>query len=57
MQSFSMRRNPCGEWWQRSDVDLQFNELVLESIIVPAAAGVDVTVESDTASVTVDIVA
>lgn len=37
-----------GQWWQRADVDLRFNELVNESIIVSSAAGVNVTLDTDT---------
>ena len=32
-----------GQWWRRADLQIQFNELVTESIVVPSAAGVDVT--------------
>ncbi|HJX53167.1 MAG TPA: hypothetical protein VJ801_10415 [Polyangia bacterium] len=37
-----------GQWWKRSDVELQFNELVIESLTVPSAAGVDVRLLKDT---------
>ena len=32
------------QWWQRADVDLDFYELVNESLIVPAAASVGITI-------------
>jgi hypothetical protein len=44
-----------GQWWQRTDLNLSFNELVSESIVIAAAASVEVTTESDTASGVVDI--
>lgn len=37
-----------GQWWKRTDVELRFNELVNESLTVPSAAGVDVTLLKDT---------
>jgi len=37
-----------GQWWKRSDVELQFNELVSESLTVPSAAEADVTLIKDT---------
>lgn len=37
-----------GQWWKRSDLEMKFNELVNESIVVPSAAGVDVTLVKDT---------
>jgi hypothetical protein len=37
-----------GQWWKRADVDLKFNELVNESLTVPSAAGVDVTLLKET---------
>jgi hypothetical protein len=37
-----------GQWWKRCDFDLKFNELVTESITADTAAGVDVTVLTDT---------
>lgn len=40
--------NYQGRWWKRTDVDLKFNELVNESLTVPSAAGVDVTVIKET---------
>lgn len=51
-------RNPelfGGRWWPRVDVSLDFNEAVSETYIVPAAASVDVTIESATASVEIEI--
>jgi hypothetical protein len=35
--------NEDGQWWQRADVKLRFNELVQMNLIVPAAAGIGVT--------------
>jgi hypothetical protein len=35
-------------WWNRVDVDLKFNELVIEQIIVPSAAGTQITIDTDT---------
>jgi hypothetical protein len=43
-------RNPelfNGQWWERCDVSLQFNEDVEETLVIPAAASVPVTVTSD----------
>ncbi len=37
-----------GQWWKRTDLDLEFNERVLESVAIPSAAGVDVTLLKDT---------
>jgi hypothetical protein len=37
----------AGQWWKRADVTLQFNELVNESITTSTAAGVDVTILTD----------
>ncbi len=37
-----------GQWWPRADLDLEFNELVNESITVPSAAGVDITLIKET---------
>jgi hypothetical protein len=37
-----------GQWWKRADLLLQYNELVLETYPIPAAAGLDVTVITDT---------
>jgi hypothetical protein len=37
-----------GQWWKRADVDLKFNEMVNESLTVPSAAGVDVTLLKET---------
>ena len=37
-----------GQWWKRADVELQFNELVSESLTVPSAAEADVTLIKDT---------
>ena len=36
------------QWWNRADVELRFNELVNEQILVTSAAGVDVTIDTDT---------
>jgi len=36
------------QWWERADLTLRFNELVLESTPVDSAAGVDVSVKTDT---------
>jgi hypothetical protein len=33
-----------GQWWDRTDLEIRFNELAEESLTVPSAAGVDVTV-------------
>ena len=44
----------AGRWWSRTDLEIIFNELALESITVPSAAEVDVTVMTDTGS-TVDV--
>lgn len=41
-----------GRWWKRADVQLRYNELVNESIITPTAAGVDVTLITDTGAAT-----
>lgn len=38
----------AGQWWSRYDLELKFNELVTESIVDPAAAGLEVTVITDT---------
>lgn len=37
-----------GQWWQRADIDLEFNEAVTEAILVSSAAGVDVTLLKET---------
>ena len=37
-----------GQWWKRADIDIKFNEQVNESITVASAAGVDVTIITDT---------
>lgn len=37
-----------GQWWKRTDLQLKFNEQVTESIAVDSAAGVDVTLLTDT---------
>ena len=37
-----------GQWWPRADVEIQFNEEVIETITVHSAASVDVTVVTDT---------
>ena len=45
-----------GQWWQRADVELQFNELVIENIVVPSAASVNITlVKENGLSETVDV--
>lgn len=36
-----------GQWWKRADINMQFNEQVIETFIVPAAASVDVTLVVD----------
>lgn len=33
-----------GQWWQRTDLEIRFNELAEESLVIPIAEGVDVTV-------------
>jgi hypothetical protein len=35
--------NEDGQWWQRADVNLRFNEFVQLTLIVPAASGVGIT--------------
>lgn len=40
--------NFSGRWWPRADFDVRFNELVNESLTVPSAAGVDITLIKDT---------
>lgn len=37
-----------GQWWARYDLELKFNELVKETIVDPAAAGLEVTLITDT---------
>lgn len=45
-----------GQWWQRADVDLKFNEQVSLSTTVPAAASVEITlVKENNLSTTVNI--
>lgn len=34
-----------GQWWNRADIDLKFNECVLEYVSIPSAASVDVTLQ------------
>lgn len=36
-----------GKWWARADVDLKFNELVLENIVAPAGEYVGIEVITD----------
>ena len=48
----------AGQWWQRADVELQFNELVNENLVVPSAATVGITLLKEnglTETVNVDI--
>jgi hypothetical protein len=41
--------NFMGQWWPRTDVEIQFNEQVNESLMpVSSAAGVEVIIETDT---------
>jgi hypothetical protein len=37
-----------GQWWQRADVDLQFNELITETIAVTTAASAEIELITDT---------
>ncbi len=37
-----------GQWWKRTDLRVQFNELVTETTTADTAAGVDVTILTDT---------
>lgn len=36
-----------GQWWERTDFESRFNELVTEAVVVPIAAGVEVKLYSD----------
>jgi hypothetical protein len=37
-----------GQWWKRADLDLRFNELVLESLAIPSALSAQITLITDT---------
>lgn len=37
-----------GQWWERADLHLKYNELVTETTPTSSAAGVDVTIDTDT---------